>query len=54
VNSSARGAQVEALKQELFRLETEKLRGSISSEEYDSTKQALNANIQRALAREKT
>ena len=52
-SSAVRGTHVEALKQELFRLETEKLRGSISSEEYDSTRQALNANIQRALAREK-
>lgn len=42
------------MKQELFKLETEKLRGSISLEEYASTKQALTANIERVLARDKS
>src|SRR5262249_36536459 len=53
-SSAVRGTRVDALKQELFKLETEKLRGSISLEEYASTKQALTANIERVLARDKS
>jgi hypothetical protein len=45
---------VDALKEELFQLETERLHGAISAEQYDSTKQALTVSIQRALAREKS
>ncbi len=45
---------VDALKEELFQLEAEKLHGSISAEQYDSTKQALTLSIQRALAKGKT
>lgn len=44
---------VEDLKQELFRLETERLRGSISPKQYDSTREALSAEIQRATETEK-
>jgi hypothetical protein len=44
---------VEALKEELFQLETERLHGAISAEQYDSTKQALTVSIQRAMARGK-
>ena len=45
---------VEALKEELFQLETKRLHGAISSEQYESTKQALNLSIQRALAKGKS
>jgi hypothetical protein len=51
---AVREAHVEALKHELFKLETEKLRGSITLEQYASTKETLNANIQRALAQDKS
>ncbi|HET7870972.1 MAG TPA: hypothetical protein VFL42_00560 [Terriglobales bacterium] len=44
---------VAALKEELFQLETERLHGDISAEQYDSTKQALNLSIERASARQK-
>jgi len=54
VSSAVRGTRVDALKEELFKLETEKLRGSISLEEYASTKQALTANIERVLARDRS
>jgi hypothetical protein len=40
-----------ALKEELFELENDRLRGSISAEEYESAKRALNVGIERALAR---
>ncbi|HEX7289103.1 MAG TPA: hypothetical protein VF532_23165 [Candidatus Angelobacter sp.] len=45
---------VDALKEELFQLETERLHGAISAEQYHSTKQALTVSIQRALARGKS
>lgn len=45
---------VDALKEELFQLEAEKLHGSISGEQYDSTKQALHVSIQRAQAKVKS
>ncbi|HZD93558.1 MAG TPA: hypothetical protein VE133_04845, partial [Candidatus Sulfotelmatobacter sp.] len=52
--SAGQGASlVDALKEELFELETEKLRGAISAEQYDSAKQALNVSIPRAVARSK-
>jgi hypothetical protein len=41
----------EVLKEELFRLEIDRLHGTISGEEYDSAKQALEGTIKRALAR---
>jgi hypothetical protein len=41
----------EDLKEELFRLEIDRLHGTISGEEYDSAKQALAGTIKRALAR---
>ena len=46
-------AVVQALKDEIFQLEKEKSRGAISVEQYDSTRDALNLSLQRALAREK-
>ncbi len=40
-----------SLKDELSQLETEKLYGAISSEEYEGAKEALNVSLQRAMAR---
>lgn len=51
--ASPKQPQLEALKDELFQLESDRLHGSISAEEYASSKDALNAGIQRALARNK-
>ncbi len=42
---------VEILKEELFQLEVDRARGSISAEEYTATKQALNHTLQRALTK---
>lgn len=42
---------LEALKQELLELETSRVQGSISREEYDKAKRALDGTVQRALAR---
>jgi len=42
---------VAALQEELSQLEEEKSHGKISEDQYDSTKQALNLSIRRALAR---
>ncbi len=42
---------VEVLKEELFQLEIDRARGSISAEEYTATKQALNHMLQRALSK---
>jgi hypothetical protein len=42
-------SSVDALKEELFRLENERLHGAISADEYLSLRHALIANIQRAL-----
>jgi hypothetical protein len=42
---------VEVLKEELFQLEVDRARGSISAEEYTATKQALNHTLQRALTK---
>jgi hypothetical protein len=40
---------LDALKEELFRLESERLEGSISAEEYESAKAALTQHIHRAM-----
>jgi hypothetical protein len=42
---------LEALKQDLLELETSRVQGSISAEEYVKAKQALDGTVQRALAR---
>jgi cbb3-type cytochrome oxidase subunit 3 len=44
---------VQALKDELFQLETERSRGKMSEEQYSSTRDALNLSLQRAMTREK-
>ena len=43
--------EAESMKEELFELESERLRGAISAEEYASTKQAMTQSISRILAR---
>jgi len=52
-SAANQGGLLEALKEELFQLESDRLHGSISAEEYAATKDALNQSIQRALSREK-
>lgn len=42
---------LDALKEELFQLESDRLHGSISDEEYAVTKQALSESIERAMSR---
>ncbi len=42
---------LDALKEELFKLENERLQGSISNEEYESAKSALTQSIYRAMER---
>ncbi|HKD78990.1 MAG TPA: carboxypeptidase-like regulatory domain-containing protein [Candidatus Angelobacter sp.] len=49
--SSGKQSLIETLKEELNRLELEKLQGLISPEQYDSTRQALNLSLKRASAR---
>lgn len=44
---------VEALKEELFQVESDRVHGSISAEDYAAMKDALNRSIQRALSRKK-
>lgn len=46
-------SSLEALKEELFQLESDRLRGAVSAEEYAATKQALNHSIQRATEKTK-
>jgi hypothetical protein len=42
---------LDALKEELFQLESDRLHGSISAEEYATSKQALNKSIERAMGK---
>ncbi len=52
INAARRSAgSLEAVKEELFQLEKEKVRGSISREEYAAAKQALDQTVQRAMAK---
>lgn len=48
-----RNLTVDALKEELFQLETERAQGAISGEEYASTKDALDKSLERALRTKK-
>lgn len=45
---------LDALKEELFQLESDRLRGAVSPEEYAATKQVLNQSIQRLLNKART
>jgi hypothetical protein len=53
VSGRSNADNVQTLKDELFDLETERFRGSISAEQYDSAKDALILSMQRAMNREK-
>ena len=44
---------LDAMKEELFQLETERLQGRIGQEEYESSKAALDKTLQRAVQRQK-
>jgi hypothetical protein len=44
---------LEALKEELFQLEIDRAKGSISPGDYATTKQALNTTLQRAVEKRK-
>jgi hypothetical protein len=48
--NSSKDLRFEDLKEKLFRVETARLRGSISGERYDSARRALEDTIERALA----
>jgi hypothetical protein len=44
---------LEGLKEELFQLEIDRAKGSISPDEYAATKKALNTTLQRAVEKSK-
>jgi hypothetical protein len=50
-SSNRNGMLLEALKEELFQLETERLQNKISKEEYESAKAALDQTLGRAMRR---
>ena len=54
VQTPARGLLLEAMKEELFQLETERLQGKINDAEYQQAKAALDLTMKRALARQRT
>jgi hypothetical protein len=49
--SPSRASTLETLKEELFQLETKKLRGAISREEYDTAKRVIEETVHRAVGR---
>ncbi|HVH88645.1 MAG TPA: hypothetical protein VM912_18140 [Terriglobales bacterium] len=51
-STSSRGALLEAIKEELFQLETERLQGKISEADYQTAKAALDLTLKRAIARQ--
>lgn len=51
VSASAGTSLLDSLKEELFQLESDRVHGAITAEEYTTTKQALDAMIERALAK---
>jgi hypothetical protein len=51
VTANSKEPLLDALKEELFQLESDRLHGSISDEEYAVTKQALSESIERAMSR---
>jgi hypothetical protein len=48
-----RSLLLEAMKEEIFQLETDRLQGKISPQEYESAKAALDKTLQRAVQRQK-
>jgi hypothetical protein len=53
-SSPSRGLLLEAMKEELFQLETERLQRKITDAEYQQAKAALDLTMKRALERQKT
>lgn len=51
---SGPGLLLEAMKEEMFQLETDRLQGKISPQEYESAKAALDKTLQRAVRRQKS
>ncbi len=47
-----KGMLLEAMKEEIFQLESERIQGKISTQEYESAKSALDKTLQRAVKRE--
>lgn len=54
IPTQSRGLLLEAMKEELFQLETERLQGKISEGEYQQAKAALDLTLKRAIARQGT
>lgn len=54
IPSPSRGLLLDVMKEELFQLETERLQGKISDQEYQQAKAALDLTIKRALERQGT
>lgn len=52
--ASGPGMLLEAMKDEIFQLETDRLQGKISPQEYDSAKAAMDQTLQRAVQRQKS
>lgn len=50
----AGGSLLEAMKEELFQLETERLQGRISDADYQQAKAALDLTLKRAISRQQT
>ena len=53
-SSQGRGLLLDAMKEELFQLETERLQGKISDSDYQQAKAALDLTIKRAIERKTT
>jgi hypothetical protein len=51
-SGQSRGLLLEAMKEELFQLETERLQGKISDGEYQQAKAALDLTMKRAMGRQ--
>jgi hypothetical protein len=52
--ASGQGLLLEAMKEEIFQLETDRLQGKISPQEYESAKTSLDQTLQRAVQRQKS
>jgi hypothetical protein len=51
VRATKQQAALEALKEKLFQLENDRLRGSISAEQYAATKQSLNQSLEQVVGK---
>jgi hypothetical protein len=52
--TSGPGLLLDAMKEEMFQLETDRIAGKISPEEYDAAKAAMDQTLQRAIRRQKS